>query len=450
MSEKRVTFIISDLHVGDGTGSDDFVDHNQQLAGFLKEQESTQAGRSGDIELIINGDFLEFVQVYPEGYTLQSSEFWCSEQESEAKLTKIINGHGGVFETLARFVKAGNRVTVFPGNHDVDLCWPAVQKAIRGRVPGVLIEKQQLVYKRYGGRLQISHGHLFPDIDPANGFVHWQSPVLDVGANGAAKRLEMCPGTLFVVRFVNAMEKAYPFADNLHPATSLISILRREDRWGLAVLSWSMTKFAWQYPNAFLSTQEVGPDVGASVLQAIRTDPIVQQRLAGLYGKVLGRPAMTADAVKQSVATEEALASLVAQLLQTGHPWEEWLEVFDETKPAVLSTGSHDSTLSIMSAGNVDVRAACKRVAEKHWREGAEVFVLGHTHLPETATWKGASGSHVYYNPGSWTRYVENAGTLTLEQLRDESRFPYELNYVRVENSGGKLKSEMLCIDKFP
>ena len=212
MDQKRVTLIVSDLHMGDGTAGDDFVDDTHQFSTFVKSQAAKAEGRDGQIELIINGDFLELVQVFPEAYQASSSLHWCSESESVQKLDRILSGHPAVFDALKEFQSQGNQVTLFPGNHDVDLHWPAVQERLRQRVPGINIETNKVAYERYGGRLHISHGHFFPSIDPANGFTTPENPILnDVNP----PRLEMCAGTLFMVKFVNLMEAKYPFADNL-------------------------------------------------------------------------------------------------------------------------------------------------------------------------------------------------------------------------------------------
>ena len=67
MGQKRVTLIVSDLHMGDAGAGDDFVDDGHQFANFVRAQATTTEGRAGDIELIVNGDFFEFVQVLPTG-----------------------------------------------------------------------------------------------------------------------------------------------------------------------------------------------------------------------------------------------------------------------------------------------------------------------------------------------------------------------------------------------
>lgn len=445
MDSKRVTLIVSDLHMGDGKAGDDFVDDKHQFAKFVHEQTATLEGRTGQTELIVNGDFLEFVQVCPSAYELNSPDYWCSEKESVWKLNAILQGHADVFDALKEFQQAGNRVTLFAGNHDVDLYWDDVQAHIRERVGSINFELGKTWYERYGGKLRISHGHLFETIDPANGFKHWEDPRLGQ-PNSLFQRLEMCPGTLFVVRFVNFLEDKYPFADNLHPETALANVLWREDRWGLKTIAWVFARFVRQFPKAFLSTDEKA-DIGPQLLGAISVDSFMRNNIARIYRDVLHEDDMTADKVRVRLHSEDAVAQFVEQLLRTNSPWEEWVKVLDLAKPGTSSIGAAGSgTLAILAASKIDTRQACVEVASVQWRQGAQVVVLGHTHLPQTIEEK----SHRYYNPGSWTRYIdaEDVESLTLEKLQREDQFPYQLNCVRVEDDGsGTLASELRPID---
>jgi UDP-2,3-diacylglucosamine pyrophosphatase LpxH len=450
MDQKPITLIVSDLHIGDGKPGDDFVYDKGQFINFLRRQLATPEGKKGDIELIINGDFLEFVQVNPQAYAVRSNLYWCTEAESLAKLDCILRGHPDIFAGLKEFQQAGsgkNRVTLFAGNHDVDLYWDGVQKELRDASGDLNIELGEVWYKRYGGRLWISHGHLFPSIDPANGFSHWDEPRLQPPADREPRRLEMCPGTLFVVRFVNLLEARYPFADNLHPETALANILWREDGWGLKTVGWMLTKFAASYPSEMLSSSETVPDIGAEVCEAIRYDRDMREAIAGLYRDLLHQPEMTEAHVRDALNTDDALAEFIERLMSAGGAWETWLAVLNKSEPAVLSAGdAAGGTLAIRSAGKIDTRKECIAQAQRTWKTGAQIVVLGHTHLQQ----KLELPEGRYYNPGSWTRYIdaENVDTLTLEQLRDEAKYPYELHCVRIEDAGAdRLQSEFLSID---
>src|SRR5678815_5907408 len=92
MSDKPVTIVISDLHVGGGIHDpgDDHVYQGQQLIRFL---EAIPEASQGKVELFINGDFLEFAQVLPSAFTPTSPDFWCTQDESTNKLNAIIRGH---------------------------------------------------------------------------------------------------------------------------------------------------------------------------------------------------------------------------------------------------------------------------------------------------------------------------------------------------------------------
>ena len=450
MEQKRVTLIVSDLHMGNGKPGDDFVYDKKQLLKFLSHQSDTPEGRNGEIELIINGDFLEFVQVNPQAYARKTKDYWCSETESLAKLDCILRGHADIFAALEAFQRSGNggnRVTLFAGNHDVDLYWDGVQAALR-KVSGDLnIELRDVWYKRYRGRLWISHGHLFPSIDPANGFKHWDDPRLQPDADREPRRLEMCPGTLFVVKFVNLLEAEYPFADNLHPETALRNILWKEDVWGLKTVGWMLTRFALRYPKETLGSDETVPNIGAQVREAIRSDRTMREAIAVLYRDLLGRSDMTADEVRDTLKTDDALAEFVEQLMGSGKPWNTWTKVFNRARPSTLSTDAPSgSTLTIRRAGAINVRKECIEQARRTWKAGAQIVVLGHTHLPQCVEEQAGR----YYNPGSWTRYIEadKVDKLTLEMLRREEDYPYSLNCVRVEDTGADaLHSEFLSID---
>jgi len=447
MNQKPLTLIVSDLHMGDGGTGDDFVDHDNQFSNFVDAQAKTEHGKNGGIELVINGDFLEFVQVRPEVYKLNSQDYWCSETESLSKLESIIQGHPQAFRALADFQKSGNVVTIFAGNHDVDLYWEKVRDRLKEVAGNLNIELGRDTYTRYDERLHISHGHLFPTVDTVNGFAHWSNPVLRLPDDNEPPRLEMCAGTLFVVRLVNPLEAKYPFADNLHPETELLRILWREDRWGLLTVGWLGGRFLQQHFGAALSTKAVKSDIGAQILDAIRLDPFFRKKIAGLCDELLGMPGMTADEVLQRYKSAEDVEQLLAALLAADGTMAKWIDVFDLAKPATSAIGAtRGETLNIIETGRIDVRAACATIARGKWKAGAEIVVLGHTHIPEQLDEDGRK----YYNPGSWTRYVDDPSSLKLDDLANELAYPYRLNYIRVEEIGGRLQSDFICIEKQP
>lgn len=445
MNEKTTTLIVSDLHMGAADRNDDHVYDQNQFRAFIEEQMATPAGAGGDIELIINGDFLELVQVEPDAYAPGRSKLWCSEAESRQKLDAVIRGHQDVFAALKAFGALGNRVTIAAGNHDVDLYWDDVQDRIRSVAGDVQFELRKVWYERYGGRLAISHGHMF---DPANLFQNWENPI--VTETDGTPRLEMCPGTLFVIKFVNWLEGSYPFADNLKPVTALARLLWKEQRAGLVTVAWMLSRFVARYPKAALGSSTsaaVAPSqVGQQIVQRIALDDKFAEEIADLYREARD-PAATSAAVRAWLTTPDAVADLLSDVVLHVAP-ERWLAVLDQIKTTTLGIGGTGKTLAIYQAGKTPEKELLRDIARRELTKGnRQVVAIGHTHQPDELR----TDDGVYFNTGSWTRYVElnQANSLTLNDLRREEDFPYMLNYVSVaEGSAGELEAKMICYRK--
>lgn len=438
-----ITLIVSDLHLGGGAADpgDDHVYQNGELQRLLREVPALPENKGQPIELIFNGDFLEFAQANQAAFSHVSDDYWCAEPESLAKLEIILQGHAGIFDELGRFIDAGHRVTIVAGNHDVDLYWPAVQRRLRERVrPLLAFELGQRWIERHGGALQIAHGHME---DPANRFKRWDDPIrtLDFGI----QRLEMCPGTLFMLKFVNKMEAEYPFADNLLPVTKLASVLLREDKSGFASVGWALATFVGGSSFAALHAEAGGDAVGAALLDRMRHDDA--QRAAVDAALVECGRRETLQRWRAGEPDEETLAAVMFDLLGRIDD-QRWRSLFTPAAGAMTLGAGDDATLSAVArAAFADIKQKLRDVAQgRRDSTGASVVVMGHTHQPDEADLEGGR----YFNPGCWTRYLEaeDGERITLEQLRDESQFPYQLNYVRVQSrADGTLDATMITFD---
>lgn len=440
MQARPQTLIVSDLHLGGGRfdPGDDHVYQGGQLERFVRGRLASDEGQAGQIELFFNGDFLEFAQVNQQAYRSPSTDFWCSEAESVEKLESILCGHDKIMLALRDFQVQGNQVTIAAGNHDVDLCWPAVQTRLKQCIGDSLkFEIGAEWIERYDGKLQIGHGHV---MDPANSFKHWAAPILD-GPDGP--RLEMCPGTLFMVRFVNGLEAAYPFADNLHPVQNLATVLLREDTGGFASAGWMLLKFAGRHPKTLSS--ESSSNIGKQHLQRLQDDDNFAEKLTAACTKLGGD--WSAKGLRQKIINEEELAQLMMRLLGA-LPFSEWERLFAYRSPAVLGGG--EKTLGMIAKARNFGRETLRDLARSRIDENptAEVIVMGHTHLTDE---KRFEHGH-YLNPGSWTRYLdlEQHPNLKLEDLKDETRYPYALNYITVNcaGSGAPIDARLECFEK--
>lgn len=444
MTEKSVVLIVSDLHMGGGASDpgDDHVHQGGQLKKFIEEQAATPEGKNGEIELFINGDFLEFAQVAPHVYQLGSADFWCSQGESLLKLDQIVAGHAAAFAAFKKFQENGNRITIAAGNHDVDFYWPGVQQSFRKAAGDVSFELGKEWYERFDGRLRIAHGHM---IDPANKFNHWDDPILD---GPDEKRLEMCPGTLFMVKFVNWLEERYRFADNLKPVLALRHILMRESRFGLMAAGWVLTQFLARHPRVSLGTAKLdSPKVGQKIKGQLEVDDKFAEDMARIYRVVKNDPAATAETVREALKTEKDIYDFLYEMMPVVSP-EDWMPVFDNVGGTTLAVGGKARTLAIAKGNGVDkhfLRGVARGEFDKSG--AAQVVVLGHTHQPDEMQYPDGKS---YFNPGSWTRYVEYDADhpLTLEDLKREEDFPYELNYIRVAKHDGSIEAKMFNFER--
>lgn len=269
--------------------------------------------------------------------------------------------------------------------------------------------------------------------DPANRFRHWDRPIrtLDWGA----QRLEMCPGTLFMVKFVNKMEAEYPFADNLLPVSKLASVLLREDKRGFAAMAWAMLTFAGGSPLAALHAGS-GDAIGATLLEQARSDEARRTAVA----QALAECSLEELAQRWSAAAaepDEALLAAVMFALLGRLDDARWNALFAPPAGAVTLGASDDVTLgAVARAAFDDTKLKLRDAAQARVDEtGAQVVVMGHTHQRDEWALQGGR----YFNPGCWTRYLEagRGERIRLDELRDESQFPYQLNYVRVEDRSG-------------
>jgi len=439
----KQTIIISDLHVGGGAKDpgDDHVYQKQQLERFVKELSQRPQGLTGDIELYINGDFLEFAQTLQDAYKGRDSKSWCSESESLAKLRAILTGHPNIFAALGDFMKLGNHVTLAAGNHDVDLYWESVRRELTQAIhPALSFEIGSEWVERYEGKLQIAHGHI---PDPANTFKLWREPF---AVGGSERRLEMCAGTLFMVKFVNFLEKEYPFADNIYPVQRLANLLAKNDKKGLAVVAWAFLRFAAANPVA-LSTgsAEAGDPFGLELLAKVHSDDVAAAELARVADQGRGIPVKD---LRHRLRTEEALAEFLLMHWPEVSSLPAWEQV---SKAPVLSTDGDGNSLGTIYSSSAFGRDSLRVSATNRASEvrDAQVVVMGHTHIADECQ---ATHKAKYFNPGSWTRYadVSQIDGLVLDDLRDEGKFPYSLNYIQVDepDAAGQITASKLTFER--
>lgn len=253
---------MSDLHLSEGrlskskkfSPNEDFF-FDEEFARFLDYHKHGVPGRPADRKwhLLINGDFLDFLQVTsykdaPEGLSRDPRHpeygLGCGAPETVYKLGKIMDGHWLFFEALAEFVADGNLLTIGKGNHDVEFHYEEVRKAFRRLLRNRFAQKLDRVgdphkdeklarlpddsirfidwfyYEK--GLLWVEHGNQY---DGLNNFKYWLCPLLPntPGTDPSRKdEIDLPWGSLFVRYLFNQIETVEPFADNIKPQTRYV------------------------------------------------------------------------------------------------------------------------------------------------------------------------------------------------------------------------------------
>ncbi len=119
LSANVLIVFVSDTHIGGDPGCDGF-ESPEELRALFEEL----AEHEGPVELVLAGDFFDFLQIgeVPAG-------------ENRASLTIGRPEYGEMFAALARFREGeGKRVIYMPGNHDAEMWWnPGIQATLRER-----------------------------------------------------------------------------------------------------------------------------------------------------------------------------------------------------------------------------------------------------------------------------------------------------------------------------
>lgn len=227
--KKKIKLIVSDMHLGKGkvleNGSVNRFEEfffGEKFAELLDYYTSGQF-RDYSVELIINGDFLNFLQVDYKGHFLTV----FTEDVSLEILKDIVAGQPEVFEALRQFTaKEDNQVTYVVGNHDQAMLWPKLRSYLNDLV-GVPIRYKSIVH--YFDGIHVEHGHMYEAanrIDPKKFFLKRDLPV---------PILNLPFGSHFFVDFVMKIKEKHPHIDKIRPFRLLV-------RWAIVNEFWFTLK----------------------------------------------------------------------------------------------------------------------------------------------------------------------------------------------------------------
>jgi UDP-2,3-diacylglucosamine pyrophosphatase LpxH len=397
-----------------------------RLAQFVHHLVDTSATRPGSTELVINGDFVDFLA---EEKVLETFErvsgfdaFTYSPPQATAKLRSVLwrtdvgaQPDSQVFPALQRFVREHHKLTILLGNHDVELSIPQVRTEFVDFLSSGGPGRIEFLYDNEAyavGDLLIEHGNRY---DEWNLVLHdnlrrYRSAISREEPN-ASDYFEPPPGSKLVTNVMNDLKQEFPFVDLLKPETeAMLPILVALKHGVLRKLG----SFAPLQAEAYLLSGETGAP--PPFLEAIAAQP-----------EVLDKP--------QNWLTEYLPKTLPSYLSEIASPGDSTLPTTTLPQPEVLlaEIAANPTSkaalvvrllaISLMAPKNQT--AALRRAflkyrevqkdsfnltqespsyleqARRLARDRPKVVVFGHTHLAKHIEGLNSFGA-AYVNTGTW------------------------------------------------
>ncbi len=221
---KKTILVISDLHLGAGlivNKRKNFLEdfhYDKELIEFIEYHASFHY-EDREVELIINGDFLDLLAV--PFVPFFDDEFW-SEEASLEKLKLIIEAHKEVFEALRNFLSfPKNKIVYILGNHDAELIFESLRQYLFEQFPindrekfSILLNSDE-VYVPVEGVI-LKHGHEYE-------LAHHYSVEKNIATDVSGKKYFIPPwGSYYVSRVINKFKEGRDYINSVRPINKFI------------------------------------------------------------------------------------------------------------------------------------------------------------------------------------------------------------------------------------
>ena len=378
--------LVSDLHMASArdpaTGrparTEDFA-RDGAFARFLRARAAAQAERGRPWRLVILGDLFDFARVELGRPGEDRRRLDTSTGAALAKLDLIAAGHPEVLEALRDLLSAGVGIDVVPGNHDLELARPAVQRRLRnlledaGPEGGGRIEFHPWIL-HLPGVLYAEHGHQHHDINAAPQLVGTPE-VPDADA------LEAPLGSQLGEYISRVLEVAEPDAERLDPDLARLAAALRA-RPGAAIATWrAHLAFAHALARHALRVRRAG---------------FKARRAVSAEGRQRRAPVGASGLAPASI---EGLDRLAATTLAGTARRLFCMAVASRAPARARPAGPPPSNYLPLAVAAVD------RVLREHG-DHVPFYVFGHTHAAERSSLGCSPTDATYLNTGTWSELV--------------------------------------------
>lgn len=218
----KTILVISDIHLGAGVhfnGKQNFLEdfhHDRELVEFL-EYYSSGIYQNRPVELVINGDFLDFLAVPFVPYF--DDEFW-SEAAALDRLKIILKAHPEVMGAIDQFLNGKKKKIVYIiGNHDGELVFEQVQNYLIQSLSETARANMSFYLKGEYTPITgiiIKHGH---EYEKAHQFDIQKSVVKSCDGD---KYFIPPWGSYYVTRVVNKFKEERSYINQLRPVQAFL------------------------------------------------------------------------------------------------------------------------------------------------------------------------------------------------------------------------------------
>ena len=389
MSRKAI-FVISDTHIGaggrdQGNKLEDFIS-DAEFLGWMHDLVAESNADGIEMELIINGDWIEYLQVpsvdvfepsrqYEAGYYSDASEAAALQ-----RLEIVYEWHPDVFQGLSDFLNADSprrTVTILFGNHDPELVYPAVQARVREMINATgaradLLAIGERSYFRNG--VYVEHG---------NAYTEWVDRFTDPDSPydpDDPEQIERPIGSQIVTSVFNKVEWERPFIDGIHPVTALIFYsLAYEPSLAVELLKITLISAPDVLWPAAAAEEGEAPTAGDRLLAEMETP----EQAAALAERLRSDPEYAAQ------FSEDVQAAMIEKGMAPAWP----------------------SGMAAAPGQELTPQERAREITEQYWtvleneaeriaiEQGAQVVLFGHIHEPVEQTFPSGA---IYLNTGTW------------------------------------------------